>query len=113
MLIGPWAMRLNFCTRCVKLKQSDRLSERNSVGVPILGRPNVASMKFRIEPNSCCTCETYPTLANGDMTSSGTRKPRPCESSCGGTTWSYQPPQSSHTTIIAVLDQHGLAPMAL
>src|SRR4029077_16619524 len=36
------------------------------------------------------------------MTSSGTRGPRPMPSTCGGGTWSYQPPKSSQVTKIAV-----------
>ena len=44
---------------------------------------------------------------------SGTRKPSSYESYAGGTTWSYQPPQSSHVTKIAVSLQYGLSPIAL
>ncbi len=35
------------------------------------------------------------------------------ESTWGGLTWSYQPPQSSQAMKIAVESQKGLAPMAL
>src|ERR1700729_353511 len=47
------------------------------------------------------------------MTMHGTRSPRPRKSSCGGGTLSYQPPQSSQSTTIAVDCQYGLSPTAL
>src|SRR5215467_781936 len=47
------------------------------------------------------------------MTSIGTRGPSPMRSRRGGTTWSYQPPQSSHTTTMAVELQNGPCPSAL
>src|SRR5690349_380231 len=62
-------------------------------------------MKRRIETSSICVCETKPFFANGEITSIGTRKPRPCVSICGGGTWSHQPPPESHTTMIAALFQ--------
>ncbi len=43
---------------------------------------------------------------------SGTRKPSSYALNCCGLTWSYQPPQSSHVTKIAVSFQYGLAPIA-
>src|ERR1700716_3837552 len=62
---------------------------------------------------SYCTCETYPCLAYGEITSSGTRNPGPLRSIFGGTTWSYQPPQSSQVTKIAVSFHYWLLPVAL
>src|ERR671937_584708 len=43
-----------------------------------------------------------PRCAHGEMTSSGTRGPRPRKSACGGATWSKKPPKSSHVSTIAV-----------
>src|ERR1700722_1296132 len=47
------------------------------------------------------------------MMMQGTRKPSPRKSSCSGAALSYQPPQSSHTTTIAVEFQFGPVPIAL
>src|SRR5579863_8864328 len=47
------------------------------------------------------------------MTTSGTRNPSSYELYCGGATWSYQPPQSSHVKKIAVSFQYRLSPIAL
>src|SRR5665213_3784271 len=43
----------------------------------------------------------------------GTRIARPSQSSCGGAASSYHPPQSSHSTTMAVDFQYLLLPMAL
>src|SRR5580692_10843823 len=43
----------------------------------------------------------------------GTRMPSPRKSTCGGATTSDQPPQSSHTTTMAVDFQYLLFPTAL
>src|SRR5665811_1180404 len=43
----------------------------------------------------------------------GTRSANPMKSSCGGGTSSYQPPQSSHKTTIAVEFQYWLSPIVL
>src|SRR6478672_6093108 len=62
-------------------------------------------MKRKIETKSICWCEMWLVLANGEITSTGTRAPSPMVPlNCGGGTWSYQPPLSSHKTTIAVLD---------
>ena len=54
-----------------------------------------------------------PGFAYGEMMMHGTRMPRPTKSSCGGGTLSYHPPQSSHSTTIAVVFQYWLSPIAL
>src|SRR5690348_3372610 len=65
-------------------------------------------MKRRIDTKSICWCEMAPIFANGEIRMSGTRAPSPSEpASCGGATWSYQPPLSSHSTTIAVLAHTG------
>src|SRR6478672_4188668 len=68
-------------------------------------------MKRKIETKSICWCEMWLVLANGEITSTGTRAPSPMVPlNCGGGTWSYQPPLSSHITTMAVLD-HSLEPL--
>src|SRR4051812_19496060 len=66
-------------------------------------------MKLRIETSSIVTWETYPCFAIGEITSMGTRTPKPWLSTVGGGTWSYQPPPSSQITTIAVSDHPGEA----
>src|SRR6516162_3923031 len=76
-------------------------------------RPNVSSTNFRTLPNVYSVCATLCGFAYGDITIIGTRKPSRVYQTCGGGTLSYQPPQSSQRTIMAVSFQYWLVPIAL
>src|ERR1041385_2264522 len=67
--------------------------------------PKVLWMNFRIETSSICVCEIKPFFANGEITSMGTRAPSPWASTCGGGTWSHQPPLESQMTTMAACCQ--------
>src|SRR5262252_4771566 len=56
------------------------------------GSPNAVSMSFSVELCSYTVGSRWPGLASGEMTQVGTRGPSPYASSCGGATWSKNPP---------------------
>src|SRR5437870_4553723 len=97
---------------CVKSKASSKSFAAASRSVRGWN-PNRASINLTSDENSYCVCEMYPGFAYGEIISNGTRGPRPNWSIWGGATWSYQPPQSSQVTKIAVVAQSGLCIMAL
>jgi hypothetical protein len=107
--------------RLVKIKTVGKDRPRMNPHSPQGDKLNVSSVKRRMLPKSWLTCDMYAALASGEITSKGTRKPYtypdpqlvPSEITLGGETWSYQPPQSSHVTIIAVSAQYELLPIAL
>src|SRR5689334_969376 len=65
-------------------------------------------MNLRIDTSSICTWEIKPFFANGEISSMGTRGPKPCESIfCGGGTWSQNPPDESQITTMALVGHTG------
>src|SRR5690242_12827453 len=71
--------------------------------------PQFSSMNLSPEVKSRVVWSTYPLRAYGLTRIAGTRKPYPKPSTCGGRTWSYQPPQSSYESRNAELFQLELA----
>src|ERR1700730_3985335 len=105
MVTFPVGIGVNFLGWLPKLKSENKSSVCAS-NCPSDASPYTSSMKCGIEVKSRGVWSIAPGFANGPIASSGTRKPYSYGSvglpdGCVYAMWSYQPPQSSQTTMTA------------